>query len=247
VLSVDGSTVIVTQVLEGFQSLDGWVRGKVPTTTEPARDEGPTAAQVPAGGGFTELFRPPGRPAPAVEAPPPARSSDPSPGFTELFAAPPRSATPPAPSPPAPPPRTPVSSVPPVRMVDLRVPQPRRFEGGEAPPPPLRPNLSGGGGASPPVPTPPPVRASEEPLISAPPPRPITPPPPPAWSGPSDFTRQLERGPHLGSDAPSVLEPPPPPEPPPARSGSIVPLLVATNLISMLVTALIVYFAFGRN
>jgi hypothetical protein len=67
------------------------------------------------------------------------------------------------------------------------------------------------------------------------------------WAGPSDFTRQLERGPHLGDDAPPVLEPPAPPDLAPQQRGSMVPLLIATNLISVLLTALIVYFAVCRD
>jgi hypothetical protein len=83
-------------------------------------------------------------------------------------------------------------------------------------------------------------------IIAAPDLQPVS-PPSPAWSGPSDFTRQLERGPHLGTDAPPALPLPDPSDQPDAGKASVLPLLLATNVITMLVTGLIVYFAFGRR
>jgi hypothetical protein len=44
-----------------------------------------------------------------------------------------------------------------------------------------------------------------------------------------------------------VLSPPEPSDQPDARKVSVLPLLLATNVITMLVTGLIVYFAFGRR
>jgi hypothetical protein len=68
--------------------------------------------------------------------------------------------------------------------------------------------------------------------------------PPPIWSGPSEFTRQLERSPAISSVVPAVqaaeLEPPP-------EKKSYVPLLLALNLIVIIATGLIVYFALRRR
>jgi hypothetical protein len=196
--------------------------------------------QVSAGGDFTDLFRPPERPQPAAKEPEPVEMPEKTPGgFTDLFSAPP--VRPPSPS------RPPIPSIPPVRVVDLRLPKPQLSVDREPAPPPLRPNL-GGETQSPATPmTPPAPRVPGDQIIAAPDTRPVSPPPRPAWSGPSDFTRQLERGPHLGTDAPPVLLPPEPPDPPEPRKTPLWPLLLATSLISMLVTGLIVYFVFGRG
>jgi hypothetical protein len=243
-LTVDESLVFVTQVLEGFRSFEGWLGSRAVGATDPlarpAPPAHPPADQGSAGGEFTELFRSPERPSPAQEPGPGKLPPEKTPaGFTDLFSAPP--ARPPSP------PRQPIS-VPPVRVVDLRLPKPQLAgEDREPAPPPLRPNL--GGATQPPATpmAPPAPRALGDQVIAAPDPRPVSPPPRPAWSGPSDFTRQLERGPHLGSDAPPVLVPLEPPDPPAGKKTPIWPLLLATNLISMLVTGLIVYFAFGRD
>jgi hypothetical protein len=236
-LVVDDSPVFVTQVLEGFQTFEGWLRGRAASATGPTA--GPAEAPPPpmGGGGFTELFRPPDRPQPSV-APPEAPPDEAPSAFTALFRAAERAA--PSPEPP----RPPSPSVPPLRVVGLRLPKPHQQADHEPAPPPLRPNLSGD--APPPATplAPPQSRAPGQPIIMAPDSHPVSPPPRPAWSGPSDFTRQLERGPQLGSDVPAVLVPPEPPAPPNAPKHSMWLLLLATNLISMLVAGLIVYFVF---
>jgi hypothetical protein len=69
--------------------------------------------------------------------------------------------------------------------------------------------------------------------------------PPPIWNGPSEFTRQLERVPAISAAVPAAIpapEPPPPPE-----KKSIVPLLLALNLIVIIVTGLVLYFALRRS
>jgi hypothetical protein len=238
-LTVDESLVFVTQVLEGFQSFEGWLRGRALGATDPLARPAHPRVQGSAGGEFTELFRPPERPQPTanesepVQKPPEKASG----GFTELFSAPPAR--------PSAAPRPPIPSAPPVRVVELRLPTPKSVDR-EPAPPPLRPNLAGGTEPSA-LPVPPPApRVPGEQIIAAADPQPVS-PPSPAWSGPSDFTRQLERGPHLGADVPPVLSPPEPSDQSEARKVSVLPLLLATNLITMLVTGLIVYFAFRRR
>jgi hypothetical protein len=239
-LTVDESLVFVTQVLEGFQSFEGWLRGRALGATDPLARPAHPKAQGSAGGEFTELFRPPERPQPTanesepVEIPPEKAPG----GFTELFSAPPVR--------PGAAPRPPVPSAPPVRVVELRLPTPKQAVDREPAPPPLRPNLAGGTQPSAPPVAPPAPRVPGDQIIAAPDLQPVS-PPSPAWSGPSDFTRQLERGPHLGADVPPVLSPPEPSDQPDARKVSVLPLLLATNVITMLVTGLIVYFAFGRR
>ena len=239
-LTVDESLVFVTQVLEGFQSFEGWLRGRAVGATAPSARPAHPPDEGSAGGEFTELFRPPEQPQPTAKEPesletPPAKAPG---GFTDLFSAPP--VRPPAA------PHPPIPRAPPVRVVDLRLPAPRQSVDREPAPPPLRPNLAGG--TQPPATplVPPAPRVPGEQIIAAPESQPVPPPPSPAWSGPSDFTRQLERGPHPETDAPPALPPPEPSDPPGAGKESVLPLLLATNLISMLVTGLIVYFAFGR-
>ncbi|MGH7525599.1 MAG: hypothetical protein ACREMX_02735, partial [Gemmatimonadales bacterium] len=166
----------------------------------------------------TELFRPPtGEPAPAQSLP-----GQDSPGAT----------------------------MPPVRVVGLRVTTPREQPRREPEPPPRRPNF-GGGPAIPPTPPEPLTprlepRLPGAPIIQAPE---LTPPPPmpsPVWSGPSEFTRQLQGGPRLGSEDPPVLAAPAPPEPPTPQKPSYVPLLLALNLVFIIATGLILYFALKR-
>jgi hypothetical protein len=70
-------------------------------------------------------------------------------------------------------------------------------------------------------------------------------PGPAAWSGPSEFTRQLSRGPQLDQEPPEVLGAPSPAEPP-AHKPSWVPLLLALNLVVIVATGLILYFALKR-
>jgi hypothetical protein len=250
VLAVEDNTVFVTLVLEGFQTFEGWLKGRAPSATDPvARPRQPppqprSPAQEAAGGGLTELFRRGER----LEAEDPPAKSPPerSPAsFTEMFEAP-TQAPPTTPPASAQPPRTSVPSVPPVRVVELRVPQPRP-QSREPAPPPLRPNF--GAAPLPPValPQPPSPRPPQAPIIAVPDPPLVAPAPTPAWSGPSEFTRQLERGAARAADVPSILAPPEPPDSAEARKSSPpYLLLVATHLIAMLVTGLVVYFVFGR-
>jgi hypothetical protein len=69
----------------------------------------------------------------------------------------------------------------------------------------------------------------------------MAPVPQPIWNGPSEFTRQLERRPGLSSELPTVV-PAPEPERPPEKK-SYIPLLLALNLIVIIATGLILYFA----
>jgi hypothetical protein len=72
----------------------------------------------------------------------------------------------------------------------------------------------------------------------------MPPAPQPIWNGPSEFTRQLERRPGLSDELPAVIPAPEPDRPP--EKKSYVPLLLVLNLIVIIATGLVVYFALKR-
>jgi hypothetical protein len=297
VTTVDQSTVVVTEVLEGFQTLEGWLRSHAVQHPPRATLETPPPAQ----GDFTQLFRsepevapprpPASQPRPAEPQPPAGGGATPrdAGGFTELF----RTSEPPASSKPLEDP-----AVPPVPLVSVRVkplPQPE--------PPPRWPDAGPGTTSTPdpkapfatPVPgspfTSPELKSpfsSPEPKapFANPEPRPpiLTPkfgneqrpaparpapapapdlgrmkldasdapaanaPAPSVWAGPSDFTRQLSRSPEAGfPEQPPIVPAPTLPEPQPQGKSILVPVLLALNLIFIVITGLVVYFALRRS
>jgi hypothetical protein len=289
-MTVGGSLVFVTEVLEGFETFEGWLRSKNAPRSDPVPPITPVPPIAPASaspglhGEFTQLFRQSGEPPPAPRATPPfeARGGiapQPAPeadsvssappsggGLTDLFRAPPGPlAAPPAdpvapsprPDPLAPPPRHEPVAPPPLRVVGLRfgsapeglpLPPKPNFGGAFEPKPSFggtfepKPNFGGTSEPPPPAPVEPRLPQNLFPADAGPPPMP--PVPQPIWNGPSEFTRQLERRPDLSAEAPAVvpaLEPDRPPE-----KKSYVPLLLALNLIVIVATGLIVYFALKR-
>jgi hypothetical protein len=128
--TVDGSLVVVTQFLERFEGLEPWLRARATgETPAPSPSDSPRDAH----GEFTRLFRSSeDTSAPGIDHPSPAsdqpvrRASGPGSNFTDLFRAP------------VPPPEQTAQgpTIPPVRMVGLRLPLPS--EPGP-PAPPLRP------------------------------------------------------------------------------------------------------------
>ena len=240
VVTVGPSVAFVTQVIPGNQGFEEWVRAKA-ATARPPREM--PARPAPPPGEFTAMFKSPeAEPLPPVVPPPaPPAAPDQAPArggsFTDLFRAPAAHPTP-APEIPPPPPAAAVTPAAPVKVVSLRV---------TPPPPPVA--------AQPPVKVPTPDLGRAGPPIAATPPvarqgalfTPEQPPPPTrqpeVWSGPSDYTRQLN----------SAAEPPPPapevpPEAPVPAEGrrSLVPLLLGLNLVVIVVTGLVVYFALRR-
>jgi hypothetical protein len=242
-LTVDRSLVVVTQFLQGFDNFESWLRGR--SLAPASRPVTPSDLPPEQEGEFTRLFRssgdlpppPAGRP-PAVpeRAPPPAAPAGSK--FTDLFRTPGES---------PPPTQDPGdrATIPPVRMVGLRMALPP--EPGSAPPelPRLRPNF--GGSPEPAV----------QPDVAGGPPRHgdvvirnadafDEPPPPPSWQGPSEFTRQLASalpptGEFSGTAAQSQ-----PPEESAEEKRSYVPLFVVLNLVFILATGVIVYFLLKR-
>lgn len=255
-MTVDGSQVAVTEFLEGSATFEEWLRSGTAATnpmTQPSEPRSPSSKL----GEFTQLFQSsegPSAPTPATGLPPAGPVERPTPGpaagsFTELFR--PQTGDPQAGEPP-PAQGPPGATMPPVRVVGLRVTTPReppRREP-EPKPPPLRPNF----GAGPAFPPPPPEpltprlepRPPGAPIINAPEPPPPPPLPSPVWSGPSEFTRQLQGGPRFGAEDPPVLAGPGPAEPPAPPKPSYVPLLLALNLVFIIAVGLIVYFALKR-
>jgi hypothetical protein len=288
-LTVGGSLVCVTEVLDGFDSFENWLRSRSAPSPEPAPPPAPAPAPPAGLGEFTKLFRghsqglpPSPRPSSAPlqassgsdfpRAPEPAKpqSAEPaSAGFTELFRAPPAPLpTPqPAPRPVSPPPG--LDSVLPPPRLDSMLPPPRLDSVSPPPrqdplaPPPLRvvglrfgsqvegplrpPKPNFGGTVEPPPAAPVPLepRLPQELFPLDPGPTPIPAAPQPIWSGPSEFTRQLERSPAISAVVPAAV-PAAEPEPPPDKK-SYVPLLLALNLIVIIATGLIVYFALRRR
>lgn len=194
----------------------------------------------PAGAGFTDLFRAP--PAPLPTPPPAPRPVPPPPGLDSVLP-PPRLDSvlpPPRLDPSSSPPRQDSVAPPPLRMVGLRFgSQP------EGPPRPPKPNFGGTFEPAPAAPTPVEPRLPQELFPAHPGPAPLPAAPPPIWSGPSEFTRQLERSPAISAAVPAAV-PAAEPDLPPEKK-SYVPLLLALNLIVIVATGLIVYFALRRR
>jgi len=269
-MTVGGSLVFVTEVLEGFKSFETWLR----SGSAPQSDPTPPVVSAPASpppprppglhGEFTQLFRQSGELPPSPRATPPpfeagggispprvpepeiaAGADQPGGSFTDLFRAPPAPLPTPPPAPAAPPraepiaPRLEPAAPPPLRVVGLRFGSAR-----EGLPPPPKPNFGGSFEPPPPPPVPLEPRLPQDLFPADPGPPQIPAPPQPIWNGPSEFTRQLERRPEPSAETPSVapaLEPDQPPE-----KKSYIPLLLALNLIVIVATGLIVYFALRR-
>jgi hypothetical protein len=281
-LMVDRSLVVVTQFLQEFEGIERWLRNQT---------SGPAAPQAPAGepaihGEFTRLFRsaedlPIQPPAQAPVLPPEPQPAPPaSSHFTDLFRSPVAPATPPPGD----------ATIPPIRMVGLRIPMPADSPPVQpapdqlAPPPPLlRPNLEPGGLAgSPPGPPrlvpnlgtsagpslsevgPPrlapnfggPTRSPTEPgLAGWPRPDEVVirsgdPPsarlPAASWQAPSEYTRLFGSVPQPAGDLAEVPAMSPPAEEPVERKRSYLPLFVILNVVLILATGLVVYFALRR-
>jgi hypothetical protein len=199
-----------------------------PGAPEPAK---PRSAE-PASAGFTELFRAPPAPLPTPQPAPRMDPVSPPHDFDSVLPPPRLDSV-------SPPPRQDPGAPPPLRVVGLRFGS--QMEG---PPRPLKPNFGGTFEPPPAAPVPLEPRLPQELFPLDPGPRPMSAAPPPIWSGPSEFTRQLERSPAISSVVPAVqaaeLEPPP-------EKKSYVPLLLALNLIVIIATGLIVYFALRRR
>ncbi|MEO7986130.1 MAG: hypothetical protein ABI766_06320 [Gemmatimonadales bacterium] len=270
ILPVNLSTAVVTQTLEPFDRFDAWLQSRLAEIPAPPPVAHPPAPS--AQGEFTSLFQPPAvslptpPPAPSRPAPPPAPVPDVGPrgGFTDLFQPPtaPKSNPLPVPS----------IAAPPVEMRSIRLP---RSESAPAPvhrpsssdPPLPRPawplSLEPGAGAplappplhSPVLPAPLPRPRAGEPIIKPPPREQLPPPSPlPGWSGESDYTRQLRPAP-LPDQAPPVAPVAPVPESakkPEAEAGAgasrpLVPLLLVLNVLVIIATGLVLYFALKRK
>jgi hypothetical protein len=228
----------------------------------PALPPRPAAAGKAPGGSFTELFQPPSTslptPAPAPAAPPPpARPArppapraheTPAGGFTELFQAPPEQKSHPFPAP--------SPAAPPVEMRSIRLPKsepasrPAAPLAPLAPPPIVAPPLP-----SPVLPAPLPLPRAGEPIVRLPQRDQLAAPAPlPGWSGESDYTRQLRPAPPPDPVAPVVPAAPPPdaakkPEAPAGAEGSrsLVPILLVINILVIIATGLVLYFALKRR
>jgi hypothetical protein len=273
-MTVGGSLVCLTDVLDGFESFESWLRSRSAASPEPAPPAAPAPAPPAGLGEFTQLFRGhseelPPSPPPAPEPAKPRSVEPASAGFTDLFRAPPAPlpTPPPAPRPVSPPPGL-DSALPPPRLdsvlppprLDSALPPPRQDPAAppplrvvglrfgsqvEGPPRPPKPNFDGTFEPPPAAPVPVEPRLPNElfPIDQGPAPMPAV--PPPIWSGPSEFTRQMERSPSISAVVPAAV-PASEPEPPPEKK-SYVPLLLALNLIVIVATGLIVYFALRRR
>ncbi len=257
ILAVDRSTVVVTQFLEDFEGFDAWLQSRLAAPPLPA----PEVPSPPPAGEFTQLFEPasaappaPSAAPPAPPAPPAAPLPSPAPtvaaaeegsrgGFTELFRPPRESKTSPYPTP------TPAA---PVEILSVRIPLHE-----PAPPRPVVPMPGWPSSLEPPKapPLPSPVLPAPrlrprpgEPIVKAPARDPLPPPAPvPGWSGESDYTRQLRPVPAPGEPAPAVAAAEPVVEPAAGASRSIVPLLLVLNIVVIIATGVILYFALQRR
>jgi hypothetical protein len=294
VMTVDESTVVVTQFLEGFQGFDAWLHGRRaplparPSDPQPAAPAGeftrlfdagalpsdsasPAPDSPPAAlssdraeeGRFTNLFRPPAEsntapfPAPPPPAPPPGAQPAGHGSFTELFRPPRPSKTDPVPSPAGP--------AAPVELRSVRIPlgppaQPR-------PAAPATPMVPPGAEPQHPLPLPRPVLPVPrlgprpgEPIIRPPVRDAIAAPPPVhGGAGESDYTRLLRPAPSPTAAAPVSAGParlagspaapvaPAPPAAPPEPARSIVPLLLILNILVVIATGVILFFALKRR
>jgi hypothetical protein len=242
-LTVDRSLVVVTQFLQGFEGFQDWLREKTAGTAPPAAP--PTGSPPQSHGEFTQLFRssgdapPPARdraPAEVVKPPTPAPAAGSQ--FTDLFRA--------AGAPPAQTQGPDRATIPPVRMVGVRVPPPPvPALPPEMEPPRLTPNF--GPGREP--------AAQPDPVAGWPRPdeviirtgEPAPPPlPPPSWEGPSEFTRQLGIVSQPTGELSTAAGVAAPQEEAGERKRSYLPLFLLLNLVFILATGLVVYFALRR-
>jgi hypothetical protein len=240
-LTVETSLVVVTQFLAGFEGFEAWLssRSAALPGSPPQPAEPPPQSQ----GEFTRLFRSASEDS---TAPPPDLSfmvesktpAAPPPGsqFTDLFR---------SPATPAPPNQGAAPPLPPVRIVGLRVPAASEPPAASEQLPRLVPNLERN------------REATVEPNLAAGLPRPgdviirgpeptAPPPPPPSWTGPSEYTRQLGSVPLPSGELVQPEEAPTPPEEPEHRTKSFVPLLLILNIVFIMATGLVVYFALRR-
>jgi hypothetical protein len=255
ILSVGSSTVVVTQFLEDFETFGLWLQSRLDGGRPPVPSPEP-AAPV---GDFTKLFQQGSSAEPVLPpAAPIARPQRDS--FTELFE---------TPSEPMPHFRPPAPATPPVEILRVRLPASDPVPPAAPAPPPL-PKPSWPGSFDPPkapapvAPLPSPMLGSQTPPPVAPAPvirppalGPLPPPAPlPNWSGESDYTRQLSPAPAPIDAAPPLPSPPPPldaasgakegPGSAPA-SQSIVPLLLVLNIVVIIATGVILYFALKKS
>lgn len=268
-MTVDQSLVVVTQFLQGFDGFEGWLRAK--TSGPAAPPPPPSGLPQEFHGEFTRLFRssedapapPAGRtpagPASDTTLSPPAGSN-----FTDLFRAP-AGTPPPAQGPDR-------ATIPPVRMVGVRVPLPSEPSSVDPEPPRLTPNLGPSREpASQTEPGPPRLTPNFGPSREPPPPpdmvagwpqpdeviiRTGEPAPPPvipatSWGGPSEFTRQLGSVPQppvsqFSGELPQVAGISEPNEASAERKRSYLPLFLVLNLVFIMATGLVVYFALRR-
>src|SRR5215204_994287 len=192
-MTVDGSLVVVTQFLQGFEGFEPWLRARIEEPVVPPPTSAPEQANE-VHGEFTRLFRSAGdTPAPAPGSPG-LRSNPPqetfSPGgsqFTDLFR---------APAQPTSDPQDPAATIPPVRMVGVRlpsdvppapIPTPRVDPPAAPPPPKLTPNFEGSGTAQHPPDLAGWPRPDEIVIRTQEPATPAL--PQPSWDGPSEYTR----------------------------------------------------------
>ncbi len=247
ILAVNLSTVVVTQFLENFEGFEAWLDTRLADPPAPAPEFEPQPLS--SAGEFTSLFEPPTVSPPPPPAPEAAAPEErPRGSFTELFRTPPESRPRPYASP--------IPAVPPVEMLSVRIPlsepaplrpaapPPSWPSSLEPPPPPVLP--------SPALPAPLPRAKPGEPIVK-PPPRDVLPPPSPlpGWSGESDYTRQLRPAQAPADPALPTAVPAPPPsadlEPSGGGARSIVPLLLVLNIVVVIATGLILYFALKRR
>lgn len=241
-LTVDSSLVVVTQFLQGFDSFESWLRGRsLAPASRPVTPADPAPEQE---GEFTRLFRssgnsppaPPGRPTAGPERSPPAAAPGGS-KFTDLFRA---HAEPPPPT------QDPGdrATIPPVRMIGLRMALPPE-PGSVAPElPRLRPNFGSAEPGGQPDAAGGPPRHGDVVIRNA---QPFDEPlPPPSWQGPSEFTRQLGSALPPTGEFPETAASPPPPEEAAEEKHSYLPLFLVLNLIFILATGVILYFLLKR-
>lgn len=248
-LTVDGSLVVVTQFLQGFDGFEAWLRGRTAESVGPPPAPANPAHEV--HGDFTRLFRStedaaalPTDPLPPVLDQPPSGVSPGGSNFTDLFRAPAR-------------PPEQGATIPPIRMVGVRVPLPSEpppaspsLPPPESGPPPGPPRLSPNFAASPAAPAPPDLAGwprPEEVIIrtgeSA-----SAPLPHPSWGtgAPSEYTRMFGSVPQPTGELARPVSEPEPREETPERKRSYIPLFLVLNLVFILATGLILYFALRR-
>jgi len=253
-MPVDGSLVVVTQFLQGFEGFESWLRSRL---DEPVAPPPMSAPEQPSQlhGEFTRLFRSAGdTPAPAPASPgfqtnPPQETSSPGgSGFTDLF----RASVHPTSDP-----QDPGATIPPIRMVGVRLPSevspaasipPARIDPPAAAlPPKLTPNFEGIGTAQHPPDLAGWPRPDEVVIRTQEPAAPAL--PQPSWDGPSEYTRLFGSAPQPTGELALPGEPPQPAEleeDKTERKRSYIPLFAILNVVFILATGLVVYFALRR-